>query len=92
MAKPCSPLRMSHVGGLTAGQCRSAVDEQRPRHIGPRGKRCEEESRDYNGGASYQLIVTSVPKPRNQPPPMCSLNATARAELAMCFAVIRRLW
>jgi hypothetical protein len=46
---------MSHVGGLAAGQRRSAVDDQRPRRIGPRGKRCEEESRDYTGGASYQF-------------------------------------
>jgi hypothetical protein len=46
---------MSRVGGLAAGQCCSAVDDQRPRHIGPRGKRCEEESRDYTGGASYQF-------------------------------------
>jgi hypothetical protein len=29
---------------------------------------------------------------QNQPPAMCSLNATARAELAMCFAVVRQLW
>jgi len=49
------PLWMSHVGGLGAGRCRSAVDDQRPCHTVSRGKRCEEGVRDYNGGASYQF-------------------------------------
>lgn len=38
------------------------------------------------------LIATSVLDTPNQPPVICSLNAMARAELAMCFAVLRRLW
>jgi hypothetical protein len=37
-------------------------------------------------------IANAAPNLQNQPPAMCSLNATARAELAMCFAVVRRLW
>jgi hypothetical protein len=49
------PSWMSHVGGLDAWRCRSAVDDQRPCHTAPRGKRCEEGVRDYNGGASYQF-------------------------------------
>jgi hypothetical protein len=38
------------------------------------------------------LIATTAPNSQNLPPALCSLNATARAELAMCFAVLRRLW
>lgn len=38
------------------------------------------------------LIATAAPNTQNLPPALCSLKATAGAELAMCFAVLRRLW
>jgi hypothetical protein len=38
------------------------------------------------------LIATAPPNSQKMPPALCSLQATARAELAMCFAVLRRLW
>jgi hypothetical protein len=55
VAKPRPPLQMSHVDGLAAEQCRGPADCWLPRHARPRGKRCVQRSRDYNGGASYQF-------------------------------------